>query len=249
MKTRILILSICILLSGCTGRYAGFQNSMTACGYPGVAMSKLHTCMSTKVTQSKKTGEQDFYNKSGRDILAVIEDLRKSVAQRKINNKQANTRLGNYMQQEILREQKQAQQAAAVVVLLAGTALLANCAHNGGCNLGGSGYGDSNSYRGNCQYPTDIAADGSRCGNRAASVRPGGWEPSYVSRPASYYNISGPARPARLAKKTTAVKLTDNSQSKDFGMCMFSWQTAKDGSKCGKRATSVRESRRSTFSE
>ncbi|MDK4745993.1 hypothetical protein QOY93_11555 [Leclercia adecarboxylata] len=30
---------------------------------------------------------------------------------------------------------------------------------------------------GNCTYPDDIAADGSVCGGRAASVRPGGYEP------------------------------------------------------------------------
>ncbi|MTJ36722.1 transmembrane anchored protein [Dolichospermum sp. UHCC 0260] len=30
------------------------------------------------------------------------------------------------------------------------------------------------SSSGNCQNPDDIAADGSRCGGRAASVRPGG---------------------------------------------------------------------------
>lgn len=32
----------------------------------------------------------------------------------------------------------------------------------------------SHLYAGNCNYPDDIAADGSRCGGRAASVRPGG---------------------------------------------------------------------------
>ena len=32
----------------------------------------------------------------------------------------------------------------------------------------------STSSNGNCQNPDDIAADGSRCGGRAASVRPGG---------------------------------------------------------------------------
>lgn len=30
------------------------------------------------------------------------------------------------------------------------------------------------SSNGNCQTPDDIAADGSRCGGRAASARPGG---------------------------------------------------------------------------
>ena len=34
--------------------------------------------------------------------------------------------------------------------------------------------GGTSSNTGNCQYPDDRAADGSRCGDRAASVRPGG---------------------------------------------------------------------------
>ena len=32
----------------------------------------------------------------------------------------------------------------------------------------------SNSSSGKCQFSDDIASDGSRCGGRAASVRPGG---------------------------------------------------------------------------
>ena len=32
----------------------------------------------------------------------------------------------------------------------------------------------SNSTSDNCQFPDDRASDGSRCGGRAASVRPGG---------------------------------------------------------------------------
>lgn len=32
-------------------------------------------------------------------------------------------------------------------------------------------------YSGRCDYPSDIARDGSRCGDRAASVRPGGRNP------------------------------------------------------------------------
>ena len=32
----------------------------------------------------------------------------------------------------------------------------------------------SSNGSGNCDNPDDIAADGSRCGGRAASVRPGG---------------------------------------------------------------------------
>ena len=32
-------------------------------------------------------------------------------------------------------------------------------------------------FAGNCDYPDDRAKDGSRCGDRAASVRPGGRNP------------------------------------------------------------------------
>lgn len=36
---------------------------------------------------------------------------------------------------------------------------------------------NSVSFAGRCDYPSDIAKDGSRCGDRAASVRPGGRNP------------------------------------------------------------------------
>ncbi len=36
------------------------------------------------------------------------------------------------------------------------------------------GGGTSSNTAGNCQNPNDRASDGSRCGGRAASVRPGG---------------------------------------------------------------------------
>ena len=39
---------------------------------------------------------------------------------------------------------------------------------------GGVSRSSSSSSDGNCQFPDDRAADGSRCGDRAASVRPGG---------------------------------------------------------------------------
>lgn len=32
-------------------------------------------------------------------------------------------------------------------------------------------------YAGNCDYSWQTAADGSSCGDRAASIRPGGYEP------------------------------------------------------------------------
>lgn len=34
---------------------------------------------------------------------------------------------------------------------------------------------DDNCYRGNCQHTWQFAKDGSRCGNRAADYRPGGY--------------------------------------------------------------------------
>jgi CRISPR/Cas system-associated endoribonuclease Cas2 len=37
----------------------------------------------------------------------------------------------------------------------------------------------NNLISGPCDYPDDIAADGSRCGDRAASVRPGGRDPGF----------------------------------------------------------------------
>lgn len=40
---------------------------------------------------------------------------------------------------------------------------------------GGGGGTTDNSYKGNCQYDWQIAADGSRCGLRSAESRPGGF--------------------------------------------------------------------------
>lgn len=37
-----------------------------------------------------------------------------------------------------------------------------------------SAVGISSALAGNCTYPTDRASDGSSCGDRASSVRPGG---------------------------------------------------------------------------
>lgn len=231
---------MCLSLSACTGRYAGFQNKMSTCGYPGATMAKLHSCMSGKITTSRKVGEQDFYNKSGQNMLQQLAYLKKQVAAGKITNKQANAQLQIYMQQQIQIERQQAQRAAAALILLAGVAVVANCAHNGGCG-GSAAYNDNHLYRGNCQYSWQRAADGSLCGNRAAEVRPGGWEP-YNYTPV--YHV-----PAVSSAPQKRVKFTKQSAATDFGPCMFSWQRAKDGSKCGKRAVSVQKTRQTSFSE
>ncbi|MFM6341718.1 MAG: hypothetical protein ACKPGP_13800 [Dolichospermum sp.] len=44
----------------------------------------------------------------------------------------------------------------------------------GGTSSNTSGGGTSSNTSGRCNSPDDRAADGSRCGGRAASVRPGG---------------------------------------------------------------------------
>ena len=55
-----------------------------------------------------------------------------------------------------------------------------NFTRNGGINTapsgsnGRTGRASGSSGSGNCNLPTDRASDGSLCGNRAASVRPGG---------------------------------------------------------------------------
>lgn len=67
--------------------------------------------------------------------------------------------------------QKQNQAAAALVAVAVVGGAVAYCANNN-CGGGGSYY---NSYHGNCQYPWQYDSLGRRCGNRAASVRPGGY--------------------------------------------------------------------------
>jgi len=66
--------------------------------------------------------------------------------------------------------QKQNQAGAALAVIAVGGAAVAYCAKN---NCGGGGY--YNAYPGNCYSYYDRAADGSLCGYRAATMRPGGY--------------------------------------------------------------------------
>ena len=73
--------------------------------------------------------------------------------------------------QQMVIEQRQAA-AALVAIALVGTAV-AVCANNN-CG-GGNSYSPPRRYPGNCYSPYDIAADGTRCGNRSALSRPGGY--------------------------------------------------------------------------
>ncbi|MFM5887432.1 MAG: hypothetical protein ACKOQS_03935, partial [Dolichospermum sp.] len=51
--------------------------------------------------------------------------------------------------------------------------MITSCSGGTSSNTSGSG-GTSSNTSGRCNSPDDRAADGSRCGGRAASVRPGG---------------------------------------------------------------------------
>ena len=72
-------------------------------------------------------------------------------------------------QQMVIQQQQAA--AALVAIAVVGTAV-AVCANN---NCGGGSYYQPRRYPGNCYSPNDTAADGTRCGNRSAMSRPGGW--------------------------------------------------------------------------
>lgn len=73
--------------------------------------------------------------------------------------------------QQMVLEQRQAA-AALVAIALVGT-VVAVCANN---NCGGGSPYHPPRYPGNCYSPNDIAADGTRCGNRSAMTKPGGYE-------------------------------------------------------------------------
>lgn len=61
----------------------------------------------------------------------------------------------------------------AVVGVVAAVVVVVLACKDGGC--GGSGESSYSSYDGNCQYAWQTASDGSRCGDRSAASRPGGW--------------------------------------------------------------------------
>ncbi len=80
--------------------------------------------------------------------------------------------VASYQCQQMVRQQNQAGAVLAAVAI--GGAAVAYCANH---NCGGSGgyYNPPAAYPGNCQYNHQRAADGSRCGDRSAASRPGGW--------------------------------------------------------------------------
>lgn len=91
--------------------------------------------------------------------------------------------------------QKQDQAAAALVaVALVGTAV-AVCAN--GCASSNTRYRPTPTYSGNCLNSWDLDAQGHRCGNRAASVRPGGYGGGYFpATPAAFPAAPAISRPA-----------------------------------------------------
>lgn len=68
--------------------------------------------------------------------------------------------------------QKQDQAAAALVAVAVVGGAVAYCSNH---SCGGGGYAPAPRYPGNCYSYYDRAADGSLCGNRSATSRPGGW--------------------------------------------------------------------------
>lgn len=133
--------------------------------------------MTKKVTVSKRATENDYYSDSSREFLSLMKQCRVAYDKKKMSNKVAYARVTTYVNGKIVEEREAAQKAAVGVAILAGAAAIAVCSQNGGCS--GSGFGGNDNYSkpypGNCQYEWDIAADGSRCGKRAASYRPGGY--------------------------------------------------------------------------
>ncbi len=170
MKTRFAILLLSLLLSACaTGRFSAMPNIMASCGMPKAPYAKFHACMETKVTVSSHAQEGDYYAKSSRELLAMLNDLQKQVDKHKISNRQAYIQLQNYVQQRILLERQQAQQAAVAFAVLAGAAAVGICSSHGGCG-GSGGSGSAGGYNepllcSEDPYATRHCNIGKACGN------------------------------------------------------------------------------------
>lgn len=97
--------------------------------------------------------------------------------------------------------QKQDQAAAALVAVALVGAAVAVCAN--GCTSGNTYYRPPPANSGNCQNPWDLDARGYRCGDRAASVRPGGYDGGYFPvAPAAFPAAPAISRPARRSRPT-----------------------------------------------
>lgn len=170
---RNILLMCTMLLAACTGRYASLENTMGACGYSKAPFSKFHECMANKVVVNEK-GPKDYYYKSNKEILALLDTCQTGIKKKKLKEKAAYEKFGNYVAEKKIEEAKSQQTAGLIMaVALVGVAGAA-CANNGGCLGGGNSYAP---YSGPCACPGDIASDGTRCGARSAYSRAGGASP------------------------------------------------------------------------
>lgn len=94
------------------------------------------------------------------------------VFQQQIAAELARRGVAYYQCPQMVQQQNQAGAILAAVAI--GGAAVAYCA-NHNCGGGGGYYNPPAAYPGNCRYAWQTAADGSRCGDRSAASRPGGW--------------------------------------------------------------------------
>jgi hypothetical protein len=98
---------------------------------------------------------------------------------------------------------------------------------------------------GNCQFESDLAADGSRCGRRAASARPGGnsnvssFTTSGSSRSSGNF-IEDPEAKIQQAKQANEARIFNNGGGGINSGCNLPTDRDSQGNLCGGRAASER---------
>lgn len=197
----IIAITSLIILTGCATRFETISNKNQECGYEKKPFHNFSDCMINDLKNKQKATKNEnnspnpnnrkFKNSSNpyedmtNDFINTLSSLRNASLEAHEGKKKAALKADKELYEEYnalvmdyrRREQQMNKEAQAIgAVLMIGAGAVALC-HDGGCSNGGYGnnYNQQSVYTGNCQYSWQTAADGSRCGNRAASVRPGGW--------------------------------------------------------------------------
>jgi hypothetical protein len=137
-------------------------------GIAALATLALSSCTTTTPVEFEK-------NPKGVPKVSLCRTYLESsdpVFQQQIAAELARRGIPYYKCPEMVQQQNQAGAVLAAVVI--GGAAIAYCS-NHNCGGSGSSYQQPASYPGNCRYSWQTAADGSRCGNRSAASRLGGW--------------------------------------------------------------------------
>ena len=82
--TKLVCITLVLFLTACQGRYVSLNNTMNACGFKNGPYTEFHECMKRKIGTPNTSNPNDYYAKTNKDILAVMQDHSSLLKKKKI---------------------------------------------------------------------------------------------------------------------------------------------------------------------